>query len=101
LVGSVSQPPHESSWFAYLVAGFHRGLQETGFVEARNVAIEYRWAEGQYDRVPALAADLVRRKVAVIVTVGGKNSAPAAKAATATIPIVFKSRPTRRQCASI
>jgi putative tryptophan/tyrosine transport system substrate-binding protein len=75
--------------FAHLVASLRRGLQETGFVEGRNVAIEYRWAEGQYDRVPALAADLVRRQVAVIVTVGGEPSAAAAKAATATIPIVF------------
>jgi len=75
--------------FAHLVASFRRGLQETGFVEGRNVAIEYRWAEGQYDRVPALAADLVHRQVAVIVTVGGENSAVATMAATATIPIVF------------
>jgi ABC-type uncharacterized transport system substrate-binding protein len=75
--------------FAHLVVGFRRGLEETGFVEGRNVAIEYRWAEGQYDRVPALAADFVRRQVAVIVTVGGETSAAAAKAATATIPIVF------------
>jgi putative ABC transport system substrate-binding protein len=75
--------------FAHLVASLRRGLLETGFVEGRNVAIEYRWAEGQYDRVPALAADLVRRQVAVIVTVGGEPSAAAATAATATIPIVF------------
>jgi putative ABC transport system substrate-binding protein len=75
--------------FAHLVAGFRRGLQETGFVEDRSVVIEYRWAEGQYDRVPALAADLVRRQVAVIVTVGGETSAAAAKAVTETIPIVF------------
>jgi putative ABC transport system substrate-binding protein len=75
--------------FTHLVASFRRGLQETGFVEGRNLAIEYRWAEGQYDRVPALAADLVRRQVAVIVTVGGEPSAAAAIVATATIPIVF------------
>ena len=75
--------------FAHLLAGLRRGLQETGFIEGRNVAVQYRWAEGQYDRVPALAADLVRRQVAVIVTVGGETSARAAIAATTTIPIVF------------
>jgi putative tryptophan/tyrosine transport system substrate-binding protein len=75
--------------FAHLISGFRRGLQEIGYVEGRNVAIEFRWAEGQYDRVPALAADLVRRQVAAIVTTGGETSAVAAKAATTTIPIVF------------
>ena len=75
--------------FAHLVAGFRRGLQETGFVEDRNVAVEYRWAEGQYDRLPELAQDLVRRQVAVIVTSGGETPSMAAKAATSTIPIVF------------
>jgi putative tryptophan/tyrosine transport system substrate-binding protein len=74
---------------AHLVAAFHRGLGEGGFIEGQNVTIEYRWALGQYDRLPALAVELVRRPVAILATTGGEPAALAAKAATSTIPIVF------------
>ena len=81
-LGSTSPAP-----YAYIVAAVRQGLNETGFVEGRNVAIEYRWAEGKYDRLPALAAELVSRPVAVIIA--NTPAALAAKAATSTTPIIF------------
>jgi ABC-type uncharacterized transport system substrate-binding protein len=75
--------------FANYVAGFTKGLQECGFIPGRNVAVEYRWADGHYDRLPELAAELVGLSVNVLVTTGGEPSALAAKAATSIVPIVF------------
>jgi putative ABC transport system substrate-binding protein len=84
-VGFLPSSPH----YMHYMTAFRQGLKDTGYVEGENVAIEYRWAEGQFDRLPELAAELVRRQVTVIVATGGISSTTAAKAATATIPIVF------------
>jgi putative ABC transport system substrate-binding protein len=87
VIGFLSTRSPEDS--KYLVAAFHQGLGATGFVEGKNVAIEYRWASGQYDRLPDQAIELVRRPVTLLVTLGGEPATLAAKSATSTLPIVF------------
>ena len=87
VIGFMSGRSPEDS--AHLVAAFRKGLNDLGFVEGQNVAIEFRWARGQYDRLPALATELAARQVAVLAAVGGDFSALAAKQASPTIPIVF------------
>ncbi len=98
LVARAQQPPMPTIGFmsgrsaadsTHLVAAFRQGLRQTGFVEGQNVLIEFRWANGQYDRLPGLAAELVALPVAVLAGVGGDPSALAAKRATSTIPVVF------------
>ncbi len=87
VIGYLSARSREDT--SHLITAFQRGMAETGYIEGQNVTVEYRFADGQYDRLPAMAADLVQRPVAVITTTGGEPSALAAKAATSTIPIVF------------
>ena len=87
VIGFMSARSPEDS--VHLLEAFRRGLKEGGFVEGQNVAIEFRWARGEYDRLPEMAADLVSRRVNVLTAVGGDPSPRAAKRATSTIPIVF------------
>jgi putative tryptophan/tyrosine transport system substrate-binding protein len=89
VIGILAAASPDNAGAQRMLAAFREGLRETGYVEGQNIAIEYRWAEAQFDRLPALAADLVDRKVDVIVTEGGDGSVLAAKKATSRIPVVF------------
>jgi putative ABC transport system substrate-binding protein len=95
VVGFLSQYSPDDT-FAHIAEAVRRGLKEAGYIEGQNVLIEYRWAEGHYDRLPALAADLVRHQVTVIIA-GGNVTAQVAKRATGTIPIVFTSGADRHE----
>jgi ABC-type uncharacterized transport system substrate-binding protein len=90
VIGFLSSGSPDTVWVR-MVTAFRHGLSETGFVDGRNVSIEYRWADGQYDSLPGLAGDLVSRPVTIILAAGGSEPARVAKAVTATIPIVFAS----------
>ncbi len=109
LIGFLSSRSEDNS--RYVLAAFHKGLNEGGFVEGQNIAIDYRWAQGHYEQLPALATDLVNHGITLLVAVGGEPSALAAKTAALTIPIVFttggdpvkiglvaSSQPARRKC---
>src|SRR5499427_5352145 len=89
VIGFLSSLSHTD--LGLVIPGFHEGLNGAGFIEGRNIAIEYRWAEGDYQRLPALAADLVNRKVAVVAAISGTPATLAAKAATTTIPLASSS----------
>ena len=89
VIGVLSSGSYDT--YKHYVAGFREGLKQVGYVEGQNVSIEYRWADGQYDRLQGLAAELVRRQVTVIVASGGPPPALAARAVTSSIPIVFSS----------
>src|SRR5262245_13041952 len=87
VVGFLGAP--SAAPYARYIAAVHQGLKEVGYIEHQNVAMEYRWADGQYDRLPEMAAELISSSVAVIVPIGGAPATVAAKASTSTIPIVF------------
>ena len=87
VVGFLGAP--SAAPYARYLSAIHQGLKEFGYIEGQNVSFEYRWAEGHYDRLPTLAADLVQRQVSVIVPIGGAPATVAAKPATSTIPIAF------------